>query len=333
MSAPTASRARSRRRNLAFWAWYLGSLGVLMGCVQVATAAHEPEPEPDEVELTIEVMAVPPKPDGARARQTDGDEAGTRYTMEQCQSMPESFADTCFSALARQQAERDPDGALEACAQVGERELQLECMADVGELHSSVDVDRAFGICKSIPKRKWADQCVFGIAMTYAISDTAFALATCEKSGRWKRFCRHDVNGERSVVDQDGALAYCASLDTHEKKQTCYHGVGKYIGRVDMSASLATCARVPVEGDLRGQCLHGAGWAAAETESAGALRWCTDDLGALQDSCIMGVAYQAKRFAPDQAVELCNRVQDASERSHCLDFVQRTATESSFSGN
>lgn len=315
---------RLRAASRVFPAWYAACLGVLLLGVELGRAARGPDAAAavPTASLPVEaVMALPPKPETETPTAVDGggDEAG--YTWERCERLSADFADACFAALARQRAERDPDGGLEACARIADGELRQECHADVAEGHARVDVDRSFTICDGIERKKWRDQCVFGIAMAYALTDPTFALATCEKSGQWRPFCRHDVNGERAVVDPDGAVAYCASLDP-ARQDTCWHGVGKYIGRVDTARALAVCDRAPLDGDLRGQCVHGVGWAAAERSGSAAAVMC-EPLGAMRDSCILGVAYHARRFDPEHAAALCGTAEAAAERRRCLDFVGR----------
>ena len=300
--------------------WYALSLASSLGVVETARAVRAPSEVVEDRAPTEVLLALPPKPE-TDIDPAAGDGQGEAYTFERCETLPQDFAAACYAALARQLAERDPDLALEACEKIGDTSLTGECQADVAEGHALVNADFSRTICDRIKKPKWMDQCVFGIAMAYAIPDTAYALQTCEDSGRWKPFCRHDVNGERSVVDPPGAVAYCRSLPI-ERKDTCWHGIGKYIGRVDPGKALATCEDAPLAGDLRGQCIHGVGWAAAESRGSDALDLCTP-LGDLRDSCVLGVAYQAKRYEPERAIELCQLAVEPTEVARCLEFVRR----------
>lgn len=311
-------------RRTRFLPWYATTLLVLVGFVETGRLVGPLETEQERVELEGVVMAVPPKPE-TRREDAAGNTRSETYSWERCESMPKTYADTCFAALARQLAARDPAGGLEACEQVTLGELRWECIADVSETHAPIDVERSRAICQTIPSSKWEDQCVFGIAMAWVHLDAAFALETCEASGRWKAFCRHDVNGERAVVDPEASVAYCRQLEGR-KRVTCWHGVGKYIGRVDPSAALRVCEAAPLESDLRGQCVHGVGWAAAEQSGPAALPLC-DDLGPMRDSCILGVAYQSKRYNPEQAASLCMKAESSEERTHCLEFVRRTGVK------
>jgi hypothetical protein len=212
---------------------------------------------------------------------------------------------------------------------VTEDDLAMECAADVAEGHALIDVEHAREICAGIGHSgesagaRWRDQCVFGIATAFAPLDSAFALATCEESGQWRPFCRHDVNGERATVDPIAAASYCSALPLSQQ-DACWHGIGKYIARVDVRRALTVCEGVPLANDFRGQCIHGAGWAAAEAEGTGAVAWC-EPLGPMRDSCVLGVAYHTKRFEPEIAVALCGRASDRDERARCLAFVGRGA--------
>ena len=315
-------RAPGRR---SFWLWYGAVLASLLGGIQTARATREAEPEEAEPSPPqAVVLALPPKLDrGPDAREGAGE--SQIYTWDRCQGMPPRYADTCFAALARQRAERDPEGGLEACAAIGEAELRFECMADVAEGYSLVDVQHSLGLCETIPRKKWRDQCVFGISTAWALRDPGFALATCEHSGQWRAFCRHDVNGERATVDPAGAAAYCDGLDA--RRDTCWHGIGKYIGRVEVARAIEVCQGAPPKAGYRGECVHGAGWAAAETQGEGALAWCEPLTGTDKDACILGVAYHTKRFDPPRAAELCKLAADAGERRLCLDFVGRTGVK------
>jgi hypothetical protein len=309
--------------------WYGASLIVLLGAVETGRMRRGADPDrapPVFEPPTRAVVALPPKPDASPPAARSG-AADDTYTWERCDGLSGDYADACFAALARQRAERDPDGALAACARVTESERALECRADVAEGHARVDLDRSRAICAALRSdpaplgTKWGDQCVFGLANAQVHADPALALALCEESGQWRPFCRHDVNGERATVDPDGAVAYCESLPA-ERRDTCWHGIGKYVSRVDVARGIALCDRAPLDGDLRGQCVHGVGWAAAESHGEGALPHC-ETLGPMRDSCILGIAYHQKRFDPEGAKRLCGLARDAAERARCLDFVHR----------
>jgi hypothetical protein len=309
-------------RSRAFWLWYAAVLTPLVVGIESARAWQPPPPEEPPLEAAI--LAMPPKPDAGVDEARDG--TGQDYSWDRCDTLPGDFRDTCFAALARQLAERDPDGALSACAEVNAGEQRDECVADVAEGHALVDLPRSHAICADIKSLKWRSQCVFGIAMAYAQVDPELAMATCEQTGMWRPFCRHDVNGERAVTDPEGAIATCEALPS-ARRDTCWHGLGKYIARVDVHRALTACERAPLHNDNRGQCIHGVGWAAAESRGSEALPIC-EVLGPMRDSCVMGVAYQAKRYNPEEATRLCELTHDAGEREHCLEFVQRRPARS-----
>ena len=69
-------------------------------------------------------------------------------------------------------------------------------------------------------------------------------------------------------------------------------------------------------------CIHGLGWAGAERFGREFIPDC-DKAGAKKDSCILGVAYNLKRFDPAAGVELCNTVVRADLQEKCLGHVQR----------
>jgi hypothetical protein len=313
---------RAERLRRTFPAYYAVTLVLLLGTVQGAQACHRADTAVDTAVVPIAaMMEPPPKPEAGGASPasgiggTDGEPA---FTLERCATMTGDFADTCYAAVARDKALKDPDGALAVCAQVHRDEGGFECIADVAERHAEVEVAWSRATCETIPSRKWRDQCVFGISSAFALTDPAFALRNCEDAGQYTPFCRHDVNGERSTVDPAGAMAYCAALPV-VKQTTCWHGIGKYIGRKDEAAAASWCAQVPA-GELRGQCYHGLGWAAAEKDGAAAVDRC-DALGEGRDSCVLGVAYQQWRYSPDTAALLCDRATAADEKRRCLDFM------------
>lgn len=318
-----AAPARARRLARAFWGWYASCLVLALGTVGVAVGLGPPKAASAEgFVATSSAMILPPKPDPTTPEVTPGVGTGSadRYTPERCQKLPAEYAEACWSALARQAAERDPAAGLASCERVTTPALRFECVADVAEGHSRIDVAWSRATCDTIADLKWRDQCVFGIANAFARPDAAFALATCEDAGQFTPFCRHDVNGERATVDVDGALAFCAG--STELQDWCFHGVGKYLGRVDVAQALATCDRVPTTGDLRGQCVHGVGWAAAEARSDAAVDVC-EGLGVMRDSCLLGVAYHHKRYDAARAARLCELAGESTERRRCLDFVRR----------
>ena len=308
-------------RPWALLAWYLAVLLPALGGVQAARAVHVPGVVDPPVQVVrSQPILVPPKPTGVvPPRQGTG--PSTEYSWEGCEQLPARFADVCFSALARQRAPRDPDGGLDACERVLDPALSDECRADVAELYASVDPSRSRRICEQIPRRRWRDQCVFGIATAWALRDPGFAMTTCESSGRWKAFCRHDVNGERATVDPEGAVEVCRGLQPADRP-TCWHGIGKYVARVEPDRAVELCRRAPSRGDLLGQCAHGVGWAVAEARAEGAVGFC-EPLGELHDGCLMGVAYHTRRYDAQRAVELCRLVRSGSERRHCLEVARR----------
>ena len=310
--------------NRAFALLYLICLGACAGCVQGIRAVHGGRPpDPVPVPIAAVALATPPKPAVERP-DAPGAGEGTLYDEEICETYEGDFRDACFEALARQRAERDLTGALMACEQLDRTRLRMECIADVAGLHAATDLPAARAVCPTIPSPLWEDQCYFGIAMTLVGADPALALATCEDSGRWRDFCRHDVLGEVAVVDLAFVLGECAREQGDLlTRKSCWHGIGKYIGRRDMDAALAACRQVPLGPDslYRENCVHGAGWAAGE-------RWGVDGVarcaaaGEQRDSCVLGVAFQLKRIRPDDAVALCRTAERPDLRGHCLDFVR-----------
>lgn len=288
--------------------------------VQTARAVHGPVEVAVEPESVAAVVLVPPKPDGAQREEGGG--SGT-FTWEGCKKLSGAYADACFAGLAWQRAERDPDGALEACGAVEDASRRQECVADVAEGHTLADRVRAEQICQTIAARRWRDQCTFGMALALVRTEPAAALEVCERAGVWTRFCRHDVNGERAVQDADAAVAYCAALAA-EEQASCWHGVGKYLARVEPARAARACGLAPVERDLRGQCVHGAGWAMAERSGEAAAASC-EQWPFEHDSCLMGVAYHSKRLDPERALEVCGRVQAAAEAQRCREVVGRGA--------
>lgn len=279
-----------------------------------------PPPPPQTVS---EFIAVPPKPEGANL--TDGDGAGTTYTWDGCLKHTGDYRDACFVSLALQRSARDPNGALEACDQIAERANKWECHADVAELHSRVDRDWSEAHCPTIPVKKWRDQCYFGIALAWSVHDYDYARSMCEQSGQWKNFCRHDVNGEIAQVEPQNALDWCNTTPASALQlKKCYHGLGKYLGRTEPAVALDICMQVPdVEPNWREQCFHGIGWAIAETDMDQALTWCRANGDQWQDSCVLGISANAKRFDAERSVELCELVRDASLHEACKRYAIR----------
>lgn len=306
-----------------FGALYLATLTLSVGSVELARLWHGPPLALLPEQPVAEVLAVPPKPDGAQAPTGAGE--GEGYTEEGCRAARGPLREACFHTLALQRAERDPQGALLACAELPEGERRMECVADVAELHSTVDRDAALALCPSIPRKKWRDQCVFGIAMAWSRRDYAVARALCDQAGQWRDFCRHDVNGEIAQVDPEEALRFCLQESgTALQNRTCYHGLGKYLGRTDPATALAICDRVPPRDPLHRQnCYHGLGWALAETSPDAALASCRAEAGAYGDSCRLGVSANLKRFDVERAAAVCAEVGDATLRRRCEVFVER----------
>ena len=82
---------------------YVACLALCLGIVeglQIGWAPEEVVP-PQEVDRTV--IAVPPKPEGARPIQGEGDDA-YRYTEQGCLKHEEQLRDICFGQLARQPA-------------------------------------------------------------------------------------------------------------------------------------------------------------------------------------------------------------------------------------
>jgi hypothetical protein len=279
---------------------------------------------PESVQEISDYIEVPPKPDGVDLEQA-GEGESALYSWSDCLARDGDFRDACFRALAWQWAEGDPDGALDSCAMVQATEQRWECVSDVAELHAPVDRARAETICPAIPPRKWRDQCWFGIALAYSHLDFEYARATCENAGRWRDFCRHDVNGEISQVDPEESLRWCELEEgSLLQRKTCFHGLGKYIGRENPSLAVQYCERVPSHEPLYPEnCFHGLGWAVAESnpleESVG---FC-GALDGYADSCLLGVSANAKRVDAAVAYEVCAGVSNDNLRSRCEGFARR----------
>lgn len=312
--------------DLLFGGIYAACLGLCLGAVELLRAEWQVEPPPPPPLEEAVAIAVPPKPEGARPTTGQGDE-GYRYTEEGCRKREGQLRDICFHQLAIQRSATDLEGGLAACALVDERETQLECTSDVAEGYSRVDRDAALAVCPDIPKKKWRDQCVFGIALAWSQVDSPWAFRLCDDAGKWRDFCRHDVNGEIAQVDVDLALQHCAAEEGDIlRRKSCWHGIGKYIARLDVDGAFAACDRVPAGPDnsYRENCIHGLGWGASEQAGAAFLPTC-GRAGAEEDSCKLGVAYNLVRFDQTTAVAICEGVQRADLRDQCLRFT-RTGT-------
>ena len=272
------------------------------------------------MEVSTEYIAVPPKPEGARL----GEGEGQRYTEADCLDMLEDYRDACFMAVAWQHAERDPDGALSACDKVLETESRWECFSDVAEMHALQDRERSESICGEIPRKRWQDQCWFGIGLAWSTEDFDYARTSCERAGMWRDFCRHDVNGEIAQVDPQAALDWCKlEQGTLLQRKTCFHGLGKYLGRVAPETALGICDQVPLHEPLyRENCMHGLGWALAE-QSGEALSFCRSRGGDYRDSCVLGVSAHAKKLDPQRALEICQEASSEQLRERCLAFAGR----------
>ena len=307
---------------MKFGALYVATLGTLVGGIELLKAGVDPQPDLPEQPIA-EVMAVPPKPEGASPDQA-GDGPSVRYTEEQCAAQQGDYREACFHALALQRAERDPEGALQACAFIQEP-LHSECLADVSELHARVDLEWSKATCETIGPKKWRDQCWFGLALAWSVHDFSLSRELCESAGQWRNFCRHDVNGEIAQVDHENALAWCDETPmTDLQLQGCYHGLGKYLGRTAPDTGLDICLRVPRAQDIHPQqCFHGWGWALSETDTDAALARCEADGDAWRDSCLLGVSANMKRFDVDRALEICGAVQSSDLRGKCERFLKR----------
>jgi len=297
-------------------------LGVCLGAVELLQASWVPEPVP-EVTLAEEVIiAVPPKPEGVK--QGAGEEEIYRYTEAKCRSLDGDYRDICYHQLARQSAATDLAGATVHCGQVADREVGQECLSDIAELHAETDREAALAICPTIGKKKWRDQCVFGISLAMSTLDSPWAFRLCDKAGKWRDFCRHDVNGEIAQVDHELALAHCAAEEGDLlRRKTCWHGLGKYIARVDVDRAFEVCERVPLgpANLYRENCMHGLGWGASESAGADFVDDCTR-AGARTDSCLLGVAYNLRRFDIGSGMKVCAKVKRTDLRGQCEAFVQ-----------
>ena len=280
---------------------------------------------PEEAEPPkLSLIAIPPKPEGAMDK-TSGEGSGVQYSEEKCNNTKEEYQDLCFHQLARQFAPSDLSGANHACQKITEADMKWECMSDIAEQYAPFDRHASLELCPSIQKKKWRDQCVFGIALALSTIDSPWAFRTCDKAGKWRDFCRHDVNGEIAVVNVDLALSHCGKEEGDLlRRKTCWHGIGKYIARVDVNDAFAACERVPLGPDnlYRENCYHGLGWGASE-KAGGAFADQCERSGEQKDSCILGVAYNLRRFAPQEGLNLCGTVQRDDLKQQCEDFLTK----------
>jgi hypothetical protein len=302
---------------------YALCLAFCLGVIHVLEAEATEEPPQLEPQVVEGFMALPPRPQGMRDLEADSGDSEYVFTEQGCQKLDGQSRDICFHQLARQRAIRDLDGGVMACQKIGEQEMVYECLSDVGEQYAPVDRDAALALCPTIGKRKWRDQCVFGIALSLRPLDPSYAFRLCDQAGQWKRYCRHDVNGEIATVDLDHALQNCAAEEgDYLTRKSCWHGIGKYIGRVDIDDAFAACRRVPEgpDGLYRENCVHGVGWAGAEQAGADFASAC-GQADAQQDSCLLGVAYNLKRLLPLEGLKICTQVERTDLREKCEDWV------------
>lgn len=311
---------------LPFSLLYAVVLAVCIGAVELVRATWElepPPPPPQEVESVV--IAVPPRPEGQREVQGAAGDEAYRYTEQGCLKLDGDLRDICFQQLAAQRAVTDLKGGLEACTNIDDVDRNGECMASAAEVHAPADREAALAVCPTIPKGKWEDQCVFGIALALSTIDSPFAFRLCDEAGRWLDFCRHDVNGEIAQVNPQLAYDHCAAEEGDLlRRKSCWHGIGKYMGRVDMPAAWEWCGKVPRGPDdlYLENCIHGLGWAGAERVGREFVPEC-DKAGDKKDSCLLGIAYNLKRFDPVAGVELCETVKRADLKEKCLRHVRK----------
>ena len=316
---------------LSFDLLYLLCLAVCLGGIELAKATLSPTtPELPPPQAVEEVIAIPPPPEGAQPVLGEGEGDAYRYTEQACLAHePGDYRNICFHQLARQRAYHDLTGALAACDQIPrptsreDRDTRGECMSDAAELHAPTDRDAAMAVCPTIDRTKWGDQCVFGISLALSTKDSRWAFRNCDNAGKWREFCRHDVNGEIAVVNVDLALEHCAAEEGDLlRRKTCWHGIGKYIARVDVDAAFAACERVPAGPDnlYRENCIHGLGWGASETRGAAFAPECTR-AGAEQPSCLLGIAYNLRRFDVQAGLDICAQVTREDLKAQCLKMV------------
>lgn len=303
---------------MPFFMLYSFSLALVLGTIEVVQLSWESEELETKLSST-QIIAIPPKPEGVRELQGEGE--GVLYTEEICLKQVDSYRDICFHQLARQLAESDWAGGVAACEKM--QKGVGECKADVAELYAPHDREQALAICPDIPRKKWRDQCVFGIALALSTIDSRWAFRACDKAGQWRDFCRHDVNGEIAVIDIDLALEHChAEEGDILRRKTCWHGIGKYLARVDQERAFAACEQVPngPKNLYAENCYHGLGWGASEKAGLAFAATC-DRAGKRKDSCLLGIAYNLRRFDVDQAIGLCDQVKRADLNQQCRAFV------------
>ena len=308
---------------IRFWLLYILCLSLCLGSIQLAQAAWEPPQPPQEEEVTVRVIAIPPRPEGVRQVQATEKDGEVWYTIEACQKMKGQYQDICFHQLARQKATTDLKGGLEACKLIDKKSTKQECMADVAELYSPSDREAALAVCPEIQRKKWRDQCVFGIALSWSTLDSPWAFRTCDRAGQWRDFCRHDVNGEIAVVNSSLALEHCAAEEGDLlRRKSCWHGIGKYIARVNVDQAFAACEKVPLGPDriYIENCYHGLGWGASEAQGASFAPSC-QRAGQQKDSCLLGIAYNLRRFDVDAGISICGQVQRQDLLTQCKKFV------------
>ena len=307
---------------MTFWKIYSLLLTVFLLLVQVGQISFPVVEEIISSDSEHSVIAIPPKPEGAmNSQKGEGDDI--IYTERGCQKQSEQFQDICFHQLARQQAYTDLNGALDSCTKIRKQDTQWECQSDVAELFSPTDRDRSLSVCPTIGRKKWRDQCVFGIALAWSTKDSPWAFRLCDRAGQWRDFCRHDVNGEIAVVNTELALEHChAEEGDLLTRKTCWHGIGKYIARVDVDRAFAACDQVPSgpQNLYRENCIHGLAWGASESREEAFLSECTR-AGDERDSCLLGVAYNLKRFDIDRGLKICDTVQRRELKNKCISFV------------
>ena len=161
--------------------------------------------------------------------------------------------------------------------------------------------------------------------MSQSTLDPEWAFKTCDQAGQWRDFCRHDVNGEIAVVKTELSLEHCAREEGDLlTRKTCWHGIGKYIARVDVDRAFSACEQVPLgpDGLYRENCFHGLGWGASESLGAAFTTTC-QRAGMQSDSCLMGVAYNLKRFDVAEGLSICSQIVRADLRDQCVSFVGR----------
>ena len=119
------------------------------------------------------------------------------------------------------------------------------------------------------------------------------------------------------------ALANCAKEEGDLlTRKTCWHGIGKYLARVDVDAAFAACDQVPSgpKNLYRENCIHGLGWGASETAEEDFIPTCRRS-GKERDSCLLGVAYNLRRFDIDRGLRICAQVQRVDLNDQCRRFV------------